>query len=262
MNTRHFTSLDRAVSGHVLRIAHRGASAYARENAPEALRAAADMHADMVEVDIRITADNRPVVSHDDTLKRLYNIPAAINDLTLRDLGSAIPATAQAIMTFEEVALACVALRLGLYLDIKDWNADAARIILRTLDTFELTDYTIVGSFRPDWLAEVKSHRPRLRTSVLFGSLHLDPVALAQSVKADYVHPCWENAAPEPHRLLTEAWLNEVRGANLGIVTWHEERPAEIVALNNLGVDGICTDTPDVLYTLTSTKGEAVTPNE
>jgi len=256
MMTRHFTSLDRTVSGHVLRIAHRGASAYARENAPGALRAAADMHADMVEIDIRITADDRPVVAHDDTLKRLYNIPAAISDLTLRDLGTAIPSTADPIMTFEEVALTCVALRLGLYLDIKAWNEAAARIILRTLDSFELTDHTIIGSFRPDWLAEVKSHRPHLRTSVLFGSLHVDPVALAQSVKADYVHPCWENAAPEPHLLLTEAWMSHVRAAKLGIVTWHEERPTEITALNNLGVDGICSDTPDILYNLTSSRTE------
>ena len=256
MTTRNFTSLDRAVSGRVLRIAHRGASAYARENAPGALRAAADMRADMVEIDIRVTADGRPVVAHDDTLKRLYNIPAAISDLTLRDLGSAIPSSVDPIMTFEEVALSCVALRLGLYLDIKAWNEAAARIILRTLDSFELTDYTIVGSFRPDWLAEVKSHRPHLRTSVLFGSLHVDPVALAQSVKADYVHPCWENAAPEPHLLLTEEWIKRVRAAKLGIVTWHEERPAEITALNNLGVDGICSDTPDILYNLTSNRTE------
>lgn len=258
MTTRQFTPLDRNVSGHVLRIAHRGASAYARENAPSALRAAAEMHADLVEIDIRITADDRPVVSHDDTLKRLYNIPAAISDLTLRDLGTAIPHNAEPIMTFEEIALTCVALRLGLYLDIKSWNETAARAILRTLDSFDLTDHTIIGSFRPDWLAEVKSHRPHLRTSVLFGSVHVDPVALAQSVKADYVHPCWENAAPEPHLLLTEAWMSRVRAANLGIVTWHEERPAEITALNNLGVDGICSDTPDVLYNLTSNRTEAV----
>ncbi len=91
---------------------------------------------------------------------------------------------------------------------------------------------------------------------MLFGSVHVDPVALAQSVKADYVHPCWENAAPEPHLLLTEAWMSHVRGAKLGIVTWHEERPAEITALNNLGVDGICSDTPDVLYNLTSDRTE------
>ena len=97
MTTRHFTSLDRSVSGHVLRIAHRGASAYARENAAGSLKIAADMHADMVEIDVRITADDRPVISHDDTLKRLYNIPAAISDLTLRDLGSAIPSSAEPI---------------------------------------------------------------------------------------------------------------------------------------------------------------------
>ncbi len=258
MTTQQFTSLDRTTRGRVLRIAHRGASSYARENSPTALRAAADMQADMVEMDIRITADDRPVVAHDDTLKRLFNIPAAISDLSLRDLGTVVPATAEPILTFEEVALTCVALRLGLYLDIKAWSAPAARAIFRTLDTFELTDHTIVGSFRPDWLAEVKSHRPHLRTSVLFSSVHIDPVALAQSAGCDFVHPCWENASPEPHLLLTEDWMQRVRAANLGIVTWHEERPTEIAALNHLGVDGICSDSPDVLFNLTTPRTQDI----
>jgi glycerophosphoryl diester phosphodiesterase len=38
-----------------------------------------------------------------------------------------------------------------------------------------------------------------------------------------------------------------VRAAGLGIIAWHEERPAEIAALRALGVDGICSNAPDLL---------------
>jgi len=72
-------------------------------------------------------------------------------------------------------------------------------------------------------------------------------VTLAQAVGAAYVHPAWEDMAPQPHRLLTPDWLARVRAAGLGLVIWHEERPDEIAALRQLGVDAICSDAPDLL---------------
>jgi len=46
---------------------------------------------------------------------------------------------------------------------------------------------------------------------------------------------------------LTPEWIARVREANLGIVCWHEERPEEIAALRQLGVDAICSDAPELL---------------
>ena len=74
----------------------------------------------------------------------------------------------------------------------------------------------------------------------------LDPVALAASVGADFVHPCWERFE-SPSSLLTVEWIERVRAADLGIICWHEERPEEIAALNALGVEGICSDQPELL---------------
>jgi glycerophosphoryl diester phosphodiesterase len=249
---KDFTSLDRQYRDHVLRIAHRGASAYAPENSLQAFSAAAEMQADLVEVDIRITMDERPVVAHDASLRRVYGLVQDISEIpltTLRTLTSTT--TANPIPTFEEVAFLCATYKLGLYLDIKAFSPSAFQIIYHTLQNYQLADYVIFGSFRPDWLAEIKGLYPHWRTSVLFSSIYVDAVHLAQSVQADYVHPCWENVTPEPHRLLTADWLQAVRRANLGIVTWHEESPSEIEALVKLGVDGICSDTPDILAKLT-----------
>jgi len=72
-------------------------------------------------------------------------------------------------------------------------------------------------------------------------------VAWALAVEANFVHPCWENASSRPHELLTPELLADVRRHGLGIVVWHEERPEELRALAQLDVDGICTNTPDVL---------------
>jgi glycerophosphoryl diester phosphodiesterase len=55
-------------------IAHRGARAFAPENTLEAIDKAAAIGADMVEVDVQLTADGQLVVVHDDTLERCSNV--------------------------------------------------------------------------------------------------------------------------------------------------------------------------------------------
>ncbi len=230
----------------VLRIAHRGASAYAAENSLEAIRAAADLGADMVEIDIRTTADNVPIVIHDSSLRRTHGLEGDVSEFTMEALRQ-LTAAESPVISFDEALDQCRELGLGLYLDIKRLTTESARAMFASLDARHYLKRTIFGSFRPDYLADIKAARPDARTSILFGTVDIDPVKLAQSIKADYVHPCWENRAEQPHRLLTPAWIKAVREANLGIVCWHEERPSEIAALKAMGVDAICSDKPELL---------------
>ena len=131
-----------------------------------------------------------------------------------------------------------------MYIELKDSGAIPG--VLTTLREKEFAGHCIIGSFRPDWLAEVKAAVPQFVTSVLFSALSVDPVKLAQAVGANFVHPCWERY-PNPSSLLTPEWMARVRAADLGIVCWHEERPEEIAALGRIGVDGICSDAPELL---------------
>jgi glycerophosphoryl diester phosphodiesterase len=230
---------------HLYTIAHRGASAYAAENSLDAFVKAAEMKSDLVEIDIRVTKDGVPVVTHDETLLRTFGVNATIAQVTLDELHALTPEGMAPVPTFDAVAKICADLEMGLYLDIKEVDAAALEKMFATLRHHGLMKYSIAGSFRPDFVAEIKHAEPKLLTSILFNSVNIDPVALACSVNADYVHPCWERRAEQPHKLLTPDWLARVRAAKLGIVIWHEERPEEIAALRALGVDMICTDTPD-----------------
>lgn len=242
-----FTGLERSARTEPLKIAHRGASAYAPENSLLAFEKAAELGSDMVEVDLRVTADGHPVIAHDENLKRLYQVDATIDSLTMSTLTTITSQHGEPIPTFEQVAAICARHKLGLYLDIKQMNPAAMAQVYAHLLGYSLLSVTIAGSFRPDYVAEIKAHWPDFNTSILFGSTHIDPVALARAVRANYVHPCWENAVAQPHTLLTPDWLTRVRSAELGVICWHEERPAEIAALKALGVDGICSDQPDLL---------------
>ena len=230
----------------VIRIAHRGASAYAQENSLAAIHKAAELGADMVEVDVRLTADHIPVISHDDNLKRVFGVEGAIQDYTLSDLVAMIPAGREPLVTLAQLAETCRALHVGIYLDIKQMNFASATSMFDALKKHGMLSGTIFGSFRGDWLAEIKAQEPKAQTSILFSSIHVEPVMLAKSLGCDYVHPCWERF-DQPHTLLTEDWLKRVREAGLGIVCWHEERPSEIQALQALGVNAICSDEPERL---------------
>ncbi len=230
----------------VLRIAHRGASAYAQESSPEALRIAAELGADMVELDLRKTADDQPIISHDSGLQRVYGIAGSVEDFSLAELRR-LTAGKGHILSFEEAVDLCRELGLSIYLDIKELNEKTARSVFATLEKRDFMRRVIFSSFRVDFIADIKADWPAARTAVLFGAVNIDAVKLAQAVGADYVHPCWEDRAEQPHRLLRPEWIEAVRAAKLGLVCWHEERPAEIAALKALGVDAICSDRPDLL---------------
>lgn len=228
-----------------LRIAHRGASAYAPENTLTAFRRAAEMDADMVELDVRVSADDVPVVIHDAMVDRRTDGTGAVSDLTVAELQALDAGGGERIPTLDEAIECCMDKGLGMYIELK--AGAAVRPVVDAIQQYRIRAWVVIGSFRPDWVAGVKLLDPSIRTAVLFGAPNVDPVQLARAVDADYVHPCWESLVPEPHTLLTPEWISRVRDAGLGIICWHEERPAEIAALRRLGVDGICSDMPDRL---------------
>jgi glycerophosphoryl diester phosphodiesterase len=227
-----------------LRVGHRGARAHAPDNTLAGFRRAAELGADMVELDVQRTADGQLAVVHDAALRdgngRLWPVQgstmAQLRQIDLGD-GERVPSLAEALRV-------CAEEQLGAYIEVKD--GAVVPDMVRTLRQDGWFDRCLIGSFRPDWLAEVKALAPGATTSVLFGSVHVDPVALAKSVSATYVHPCWERLA-HPSEELTPGWIARVRRAGLGIVIWHEERPAEIAALRQLGVDAVCSDAPELL---------------
>ncbi len=67
-------------------IAHRGAMAEAPENGQAAFDLAFFRGVDGIEFDVQLSADNVPVIFHDDTLVRTAGIKGSISDHTLEDL--------------------------------------------------------------------------------------------------------------------------------------------------------------------------------
>jgi hypothetical protein len=194
----------------VLRIAHRGASAYAQENSLVAFQKAAELGADMVEVDIRVTADRVPVVAHDSSLKRMFGVDGNVGDFTLAELRGRIPDGREPIPTFEEVAAACHHLGLGLYLDIKEILKPVMASIFESLKRHDLTRYTT--SVLSTRLAG--GHQGSLTTAASVCSC----CASTWCAGAPTVIMCTllGKSSPEPHKPLTPDGFNRC-AAGLGI---------------------------------------------
>jgi glycerophosphoryl diester phosphodiesterase len=228
-----------------LRIAHRGASLAAPPSTATAIAKAAELGADMVELDVQMSADGVPVIAHPGDMRHLAKKICTVSEHTLSELKELDLGNGETMLTLDEAITCCQKHGLSLYLELKgNW---VVKSVVEAIRQHNLYRRVLVSSFRPDWLADIKALDPKITTSVLFSSINIDAVALARAVGAHYVHPGWERQVERPHKLLTPEWIGRVRAAGLGLITWHEERPAEIAALRRLGVDGICSDAPDLL---------------
>ncbi len=230
-----------------LRIGHRGAAAYAPHNTLAGFRKAAELGADMVELDVQRSADDQTVVIHDMFVKTPDGLLLPVHAATLEELRRIDLGGGERIPVLREALETCRELNLGVYIELKEGGA--ARGVIEELAFLDYGDHCVVGSFRPDWVADFTAAASHVAGSILFGAKAIDgprAVQLARACAAAYVHPCWESDL-HPSALLTPEWLGAVRSAGLGVITWHEERPDEIAELKRLGVDGICSDRPELL---------------
>lgn len=213
-------------------IAHRGASAYAPANTLAAFRKAAELGADMWEVDIRITSDGAALVYHDATLADGRNI----RDMTRAELRAEFPE----FPDLSEVVDLASELGAGIYADIKD--ADAALITLKLLQDAAI-DPVIIGAFDTGIVDTLQAAGSTYPVAALV-PLGADPHKHA--AQADVIHLCWERL-PAPQDTLTRQLFSRAFADDKHVVIWHEEDPARMAAIRTKPVTGICSDMPELV---------------
>ena len=110
-------------------IAHRGAPRNAPENTLPAMREAARLGARWVEVDVKLTADGKPVIIHDDTVDRTTSGRGLVAGLTLAeirglDAGIGTQHAGTQVPTLEELIETVLELDVGLQLELKPTAGD------------------------------------------------------------------------------------------------------------------------------------------
>jgi len=222
-------------------IAHRGAGATHPDNSWAAFRVAVSEGADGIEFDLVMNKDGQPVISHDYAVSGRLIAEMSAQELT-KQSGFQIPDFSDVLDWASEEGM-------HLLIEIKDPNvASVLAGMLRGRDADRVT----VGSFHGPCLREVKGTNPDIKTSLMIGSVldTDDLVHLAERYHCNGVHPCWENRAPYPNRLLSQEDVEKLRENGLQVTLWHEEREEELIRLIDLRPDGICTNTPALLRRL------------
>lgn len=213
-------------------VAHRGASAYAPANTLMAFRKAAELGADMWEVDIRATLDGIPVVHHDAALQG----GEVLSRMTREDLRRLMPDCPD----LAEVVALAADLDAGLYADIKD--KDAALATLTLLRDAKISP-VIIGAFGTEIVDMLKTAGSRYPVAALVPP-GVDPHVHAAT--ADVIHLCWERL-PAPQDMLTQELFARAFADGKHVVLWHEEDPVRMAAIRTKPVTAICSDMPELV---------------
>lgn len=211
----------------MLAIAHRGDPIAERENTPAAFRAAVAAGADMIELDVRRTADGEAVVVHDPTLERIWNVARRVADLRaddvralgISDLGealAAIPPHVQVMVDYEERGVAEPALEAVV----------AAGALDRCLFSGDCYD----GH------RAIRAQASEARIACTWTSDAPCPDALLDELGAEY----WNPSGNVLGRLPQEIERMHARGTLVSV--WTIDQRADMQFFLDLGVDAVITN--------------------
>jgi glycerophosphoryl diester phosphodiesterase len=216
--TRGFLRLPRI-------IAHRGASAHHPENTIAAFRGAAAAGADMVELDVRVTADGRLAVHHDADLSDGRPIAAAL----FADLPDVVPSLAAALD-------ACAGMGVNVEIKSDTGATDAADLVVGLAAERSGRDEVLVSSFEWAVIERVRTLDPTVATAYLVVAPADDDVGRVARAGHRALHP-WFGA-------VTDDLIRRCHDAGLAVNCWTCDDPTRIVELASWGIDGICTNDP------------------
>jgi glycerophosphoryl diester phosphodiesterase len=249
-----FARHSRPARGRPWAIAHRGASHLAPENTLSAVRSALALGADMVEVDVRRTADGALVLMHDATLARTTDAvrvlpsraPWRVQDLTLDeiralDAGSWKSSTfaGEVVPTLEEAWEVTDRAGTQLLVEVKEPAAHPGieRDVAELVRAHGGRAGVVVQSFDTPAMHRLVHEVPGLDVGVLTPVPARRLPALASW--ATYLNP--------HHRLVDNAYLDRVHAAGLTCLPWTVDDPRRIRRLLRAGADGVISNRPDLV---------------
>jgi len=220
-------------------VGHRGAAGLEPENTLRSFRRAIELGVDLVECDVRLTADGAPVLLHDETLDRTTDGRGPVAGTTLEALRNLDAGKGERVPTLSEF-LALISGRCGAHLELKADGTPA--VVLEVVEREGMLESIIFTSGRTERLAEVRQLCGEASFEHIFSDPPPDAIPRALSVCASRISV--------NHNHLTTDFVRAAHDAGLVVVTWTPNTEEEMVAGIEKGVDFVCTDRPDILLRL------------
>lgn len=233
---------------HVNVIAHRGASHARPENTLPAFQHAIDLGSDLLEFDVRLTADGHAIIMHDVTVDRTTDGTGEVRKLTLseiRELDAGIkhdPAyTGVRVPTFDE--LLEIARPSGVGLDVQiyateDSLVDLTKAVVASLKQFDYDERAFIASDEEVVLLarELDPQRPICN---LTGQRDAQSLYRNRDTGSSIVQAFAHYVTPE--------FVAEAHEIGIVVNVFYADDVAEMQRLLDCGVDGILTNEPELL---------------
>jgi glycerophosphoryl diester phosphodiesterase len=226
-------------------IAHRGASGYEPENTLRAFALAIEQGAQMIELDLHITADNHIVVIHDETLEHSTNLQGRVDQLPLAAIRRADAGRGEPVPALDEV-LDLTLGRVRLYLEIKD--ARAAAPVLQAIRARRCQAEVMLASFDLALMRSLGEEARDLELGLILGTPSLNPLIRWRETFPWRALRHFNYQALCLQVELCYGYLArrvKAQGKRLYVWTANEER--QFARMLGCGVDGIVTNYPDRL---------------
>lgn len=214
-------------------IAHRGVPRQQPENSLPGFELAVRQKVHGIELDVHATKDGVIVVHHDPNIRHgpSGNGPL-INTLTLTELHRYPLAPGVEIPTLAAVLdrMAKAVPPPTVYVEVKGKGIEQA--VVEVLDHARVP--TAVHAFDHRVAARVTSYSPSIPTGILLDSYLVDPAAALQAAGARDYWLQWS--------FIDRDLVRRIHDVDGRVVAWTVNDPADVIGLDALGVDAICSD--------------------
>jgi len=242
-------------------VAHRGGANLGCENTLSCIAAGISAGADMVEVDVHLSADGEVVVSHDHKLDRMTDTTGLISEMTLEQIKSAHivdpktgEVTDETIPTLREV-MDLVQRECSVLIEIKRKkkaypNDGIEQKVVDIINEYDAGKWTIIQSFDDSVLENTHQIDSTLRLQKLIvlkcGVLAIDNTL--SKFKFENYDYC--EAVNPDYRFATKAFIKKAHaaGKKVGVWTINERKQVDKLLPGNAEepVDMVITNSPDL----------------
>ncbi|ABL88425.1 glycerophosphoryl diester phosphodiesterase [Pyrobaculum islandicum DSM 4184] len=209
---------------HRVVVGHRGFPKRELENTLPSIESAIKHGADIVEVDVQVTADGVAVLSHDDTLERTFGILLNVRRATWEEVKK-VEKGRYRVPTLRE-ALELVAERAGVFIEIK--HPEDKQTVIATIREVGAQKWSAIISFHDEALEGVGLYK---------GLIYAKPPGRVIDAKRLGCHIVLPHYA-----LATEKAVALAHRLGLFVVAWTINSVDLALRLWKIGVDGIATD--------------------
>lgn len=240
----------------MLIIAHRGASRAEPENTLRAFDLAIRQGAQMIELDLHLTADGHVVVIHDPELDHTTDLTGRVDQLTLDQVRRADAGKGERIPTLDET-LDLTLGRVRLYLEIKDPRA--AEETLRMIRARNCRDACLLASFDLPLMRRLGREVNDIELGVILGNETINPVvrwreAFPWLALRDIRYDVLSMQVELCYGML----VRKMKASGRKVYVWTADEDKQFERMIGYEVDGIVTNVPDRLNNYLSKRG--ITP--